>query len=165
MSAQFSALNLRPLLRDGQKGLFYLSLTGRRDADSVSKENRFVLMTDLGLIHKTSAQGGSVVYAVSLADGKPRGNVNVQVIGANGLPVFSARTDARGKAVLPSLAGFTREKKPLALAAARERSGLPAPGAICTQAQLFALRRGRQPAFRPRAQRLSVQPARHVPSR
>ena len=119
MSAQFSALNLRPLLRDGQKGLFYLSLTGRRDADSVGKENRFVLMTDLGLIHKTSAQGGSVVYAVSLADGKPRGNVNVRVIGANGLPVFSARTDARGKAVLPSLAGFTREKRPLALAAAQ----------------------------------------------
>lgn len=50
---------------------------------------------------------------------KPRGNVNVRVIGANGLPVFSARTDARGKAVLPSLAGFTREKKPLALAAAQ----------------------------------------------
>ena len=72
MSAQFSALNLRPLLRDGRKGLFYLSLTGRRDGRAVSRENRFVLMTDLGLIHKTAAGGGGAVYAVSLADGRPR---------------------------------------------------------------------------------------------
>ena len=56
MSAQFSALNLRPLLRDGQKGLFYLSLTGRRDADSVGKKNRFVLDDGPGPDHKTSAQ-------------------------------------------------------------------------------------------------------------
>lgn len=119
MSAQFSALNLRPLLRDGRKGLFYLSLTGRRDGRAVSRENRFVLMTDLGLIHKTAAGGGGAVYAVSLADGRPRAQVNVQVIGVNGLPVFSAKTDARGKVNLPALTGLTREKRPLALTAAQ----------------------------------------------
>ncbi len=85
----------------------------------MSRENRFVLMTDLGLIHKTAAGGGGTVYAVSLADGRPRAQVNVQVIGVNGLPVFSAKTDARGKVNLPALTGLTREKRPLALTAAQ----------------------------------------------
>ncbi len=122
-SPQFSALDLGPLLRErsgGRRGLFVLQLTGWRDGQGeVSSDRRFVLVTDLGLIRKTGANGSNVIYAVSLSSGKPASNADIRVIGANGLPVFESRSDEKGKVSLPDLSGLRDDKAPVAVVAER----------------------------------------------
>lgn len=113
---QFSTLQLRPLLQNNAKGLFFLYVEGLRDDNTKVMNKRFVMLTDLALIHKQDAgRGAGIAYAVGLSDGKPRADVTIQVLGANGLPVFTASTDAAGKVTLPDLRGLRDEKKPVAL--------------------------------------------------
>ncbi|MDR2055219.1 MAG: alpha-2-macroglobulin family protein, partial [Desulfovibrio sp.] len=119
---QFSALDLRPLLRDGgsdRRGLMLISLYGMNGDKELAREKRFVLVTDLGLMVKKSAAGERDVFVLSLSGGGPASGVLVQVLGANGLPVAEARTDAQGRARLPQLDGLEREKHPVAIAASR----------------------------------------------
>lgn len=123
-SPQFSALDLAPLLADradGRRGLFVLQLTGWRDGQGeVASDRRFVLVTDMGLIRKTGADGSGAIYAVSLSSGEPASGVDVRVIGANGLPVFEARSDEQGKVNLPALSGLRDDKAPVAVVAERK---------------------------------------------
>lgn len=122
-SPQFSALDLAPLLKDradGRRGLFVLHLTGMRDGEEVSADRRFVLATDLGLIRKTGADGSGAIYAVSLSSGRPASGVAVRVIGANGLPVFEAKSDGAGRVNLPPLSGLRDDRAPVAVVAERK---------------------------------------------
>ncbi len=116
-SAQFAALDLGAILKNGRKGLFHIVLDGRREGANYARDERFVLVTDLGLIHKKMPTGQSLVYVASLSSGQPRGNVNVAVLGANGLPVFSGVTDRDGRVAVPDLSGLEREKRPTVVTA------------------------------------------------
>lgn len=109
------------------RGLFSLNMWGHRlnaagQKESVAMDNsgppRFILVTDLGIIHKLGANG-STAYVVSLAEGKPAADVTVSVLGTNGLSVFSGQTDAEGSLQIPDLTALHAEKKPLALVAQR----------------------------------------------
>ncbi|MDR1659730.1 MAG: alpha-2-macroglobulin family protein, partial [Desulfovibrio sp.] len=119
---QFSVLDLRPLLQDGggdRRGLMLIRLSGMDGDKELVREERFVLVTDLGLMVKKSAVGERDVFVLSLSGGGPASGVLVQILGANGLPVAEAHTDARGHARLPQLDGLEREKRPVAIAASR----------------------------------------------
>lgn len=122
-SPQFSSLDLAPLLKDrtdGRKGLFVLRLTGLRDGREVVEERRFVLVTDLGLIRKSWANGEGTLYVASLSSGGPAASVDVRVIGANGLPVYEAVSDGGGRVFLPDLSGLRADKAPVAVVAERK---------------------------------------------
>ena len=130
-SAQFASINLAPHLTSqlasqsasqlagAQKGLFQITIRGKREDSYRASDSRFVLVTDLGLIHKVAQDGTAVVYVASLAAGKPVRGVNVKILGANGLPVFEGETDALGRVDVPNLSGLIAEKKPVAVLAAK----------------------------------------------
>ena len=113
---QFSVLDAVPLFKDGH-GLAYIELTGMDGDKKVAEASRFVLATDLGLIVKEGATGGRDAFVCSLSGGKPVPGVRVSVVGANGLAVAEAVTDADGRAVLPSVSGLERERRPVAVTA------------------------------------------------
>jgi len=89
------------------------------DADSGNpedqKDERLVLVTDLGIVAKKSLDGTRDVFVQSIASGEPVGGALVEVWGRNGMIVASQATDATGAAKLPNLAGFQREKAPAVL--------------------------------------------------
>ncbi|MDR2669450.1 MAG: alpha-2-macroglobulin family protein, partial [Desulfovibrio sp.] len=119
---QFSVLDLSPFLQDKNgdtRGLMQINLRGMDGDQEVASAQRLVLVTDLGLMVKKSALGEYDVF-VSLLSGGPAGDTLVQILGANGLPVAEARADAQGHTRLPNLAGLEREKRPVAVVAARE---------------------------------------------
>lgn len=87
------------------------------DANGYSSEEavdkRLILVTDLGIIVKTEQDGSQVVFVQSIQTGKPQAQAEVDIIGKNGLVLFSGRTDDQGKARFAKLSGLERERQPM----------------------------------------------------
>jgi hypothetical protein len=81
------------------------------------EDQRLVLLTDLGLVVKSNADGSSDIFVQSIHNGGPVANAEVSILGRNGLPVVTQKTGPDGKASLPVLKDFKREKSPTAIVA------------------------------------------------
>lgn len=81
---------------------------------------RFILITDLGLVVKRSADGSRDVFVQSVGRGDPLPGVMVTVLSKNGEFLAQSQTDAEGHVKLPPVEHLQREKTPAAITA---RSG------------------------------------------
>ena len=106
---------------------------------SSTSDLRFIVVTDLGIIAKRSSDGSHDVYVQSIGNGSPVSDAQVDIIGRNGLPVSSGRTDAEGHAHFAKLDELRREKTPLMYVVTRgnDQSFLP----IARQSQQLDLSR------------------------
>lgn len=88
------------------------------DEDGVkTHDERLILITDLGILVKTSKNGSRDVFVQSIRTGQPVDSVRIEVLGKNGQPVSASTTDATGRARLAKLPDLRREKTPLLLTA------------------------------------------------
>ena len=111
----FAALDLAPFLADG--GLFFVTVQGwdrQRERSIGVADQRFALITDLGLLVKTNLDYSQHVFVHSIASGEPIAGARVELLGKNGLPVRQARTDERGHAHLSSAIDLRRGQQPVA---------------------------------------------------
>ena len=76
------------------------------------QDRRLIMVTDLGVIVKNNADQSHHLFVQSIATGEPVKSADVELLGKNGIPIFSATTDDRGHLALPSTRGFQREKQP-----------------------------------------------------
>lgn len=100
-----------------RNGLFFLRVEGwdtKLKRATGAADTRFILITDLGVLVKENADKTRDVFVQSLASGEPVAGARVEAVGVNGLPIASAFTDGTGRARLPDLTGFKRERKPAA---------------------------------------------------
>jgi uncharacterized protein YfaS (alpha-2-macroglobulin family) len=81
------------------------------------QDQRFILVTDLGLIMKEAADGSRMIYVQSFGSRGPVEGVEISVLSRNGSVLKTSTTDALGIAALPSLRGLQREQEPVALVA------------------------------------------------
>ena len=81
------------------------------------QDQRFILVTDLGLIMKEAADGSRMIYVQSFSGRGPVEGVEISVLSKNGTVLKNAITNEIGRAELPSLRGLQREKVPVALVA------------------------------------------------
>lgn len=119
-TASFPVLDLAPLLKNGKEpihGLMRISLTGYDKDKAIAENSRLVLVTDMGLTVKNAGNGSRTVFVQHLAKGKPVEGAEVRLLGANGLALQSAVTNAQGRVDLPSSTGLEREKRPVAVVA------------------------------------------------
>jgi len=82
------------------------------EAETGNQDQRLVLLTDLGLLVKTAADGHQDVFVMSFRSGQPVAGAQVSLLGMNGVALASGKTDAQGRAVFPSVQGLKDEKKP-----------------------------------------------------
>ncbi len=94
-----------------KKGLFFVEV---RDTKTNQHDKRLILLTDLGVIVKQTAGKTHEVFVQSLSNGQAVGGATVEVMGTNGISLFSERTDANGHAGFPNLSDFKDEKAPVA---------------------------------------------------
>ncbi|HUB67499.1 MAG TPA: alpha-2-macroglobulin [Candidatus Methylacidiphilales bacterium] len=90
------------------------------DGDDMVADRRLVLITDLGILVKDNADGTHDVFVQSIKTGEPVDDAQVEVLGKNGIPVVTAESDGTGRASIPSLRDFTREKEPVAYVVRRD---------------------------------------------
>ncbi|MET0617348.1 MAG: alpha-2-macroglobulin family protein, partial [Luteibacter sp.] len=76
------------------------------------KDERLVVITDLGVIAKKSMDGSQDIFVQSIRSGSPVGGASVAVIAKNGSTLFTQATGADGLAHFANLKGFTQEKAP-----------------------------------------------------
>ena len=81
------------------------------DAASL-QDRRLVLLTDLGLLVKTRADGGQDVFVISFLSGQPVAGAQVSLLGMNGIPVAAGTSDNQGHVSMPSVQGLDEEKTP-----------------------------------------------------
>jgi len=89
---------------------------GGRDEGS---DQRFLLVTDLGLIVKENADETRDVFVQSIKNGRPVSDVKIEVLAKNGTAVATAETDENGHAPLPRVSDLRRDKTPVAILAQR----------------------------------------------
>lgn len=87
------------------------------DEDEDAADQRFLLVTDLGLIVKRNADGSRDVFVQSFAKRDPVVGVRISVLAKNGESLAEAQTDEQGHAALPTLDGLKRERKPVSIVA------------------------------------------------
>jgi uncharacterized protein YfaS (alpha-2-macroglobulin family) len=91
------------------------------NGDSLINDTRLVLVTDVGVIAKQAKDGSRDVFLQSIRTGAPVEGAVVELIGTNGLPVFTAATDATGRARLPRPnREWIREKTPALILAQKD---------------------------------------------
>lgn len=118
--AQFAVLDLAPVLAAPSSdvhGLMRVELTGMKDGEPCAFAERMILVTDIGLMLKKTALGAYEAFVHSFKDGRPVSGAKVSILGANGKPCASGRSDSMGHVSLPSLAGLSRESRPVAAVA------------------------------------------------
>ncbi|MFO1427939.1 MAG: alpha-2-macroglobulin [Steroidobacteraceae bacterium] len=115
---QYHGLDLGPYIApDGaaRSGVFMvraLAWDPQRRVALGARDERLVLVTDLGLLVKRAVDGTEDVFVQSVARGEPVAGATVQVLGRNGMAVATRTTDAQGHAALPSLRGLARDREP-----------------------------------------------------
>lgn len=125
---RYEGIDLSRFLAEGKRGVFLLSLRDLSDhdagkpasetiADDAGSEydRRLVVLTDLGVLAKKALDGSRDVFVQSIASGSPVQGASVRAVGRNGSTLITAQTDADGRARLPTLAPFKREKRPVML--------------------------------------------------
>jgi uncharacterized protein YfaS (alpha-2-macroglobulin family) len=117
----FSERLRKPVDRGSERGLFFLSARGwdstKKKPISSIKDSRFILVTDIGILTKQNANGSHDVFLMSIKEGKPLANVVVDLLGKNGIPLQSAKSDADGHCAFTSVEKSMREKAPVAFVA------------------------------------------------
>ena len=87
---------------------------GSGEEDGGAREDfRLVVVTDLGVLVKRALDGSQDVFVQSIATGLPIAGADVDVIGKNGLTLFTQTTDATGRAQFAKLENLARERTPL----------------------------------------------------
>ncbi len=76
-------------------------------------DKRLILVTDLGLVMKRSADGTLDVFVQSIANGLPVGGASVDIVAKNGTTLVTQTTDVLGRAHFQKLDNLTRERAPL----------------------------------------------------
>lgn len=115
---QYSALDLEKYLASetgGGQGLFLLQANAWDLSNNVPldvKTSRLILITNLGMLVKDNSNGTHDVFVQSIIDGLPVANIEVAVLGKNGLPILTRTTDSDGRANFPSLTDFVEDREP-----------------------------------------------------
>jgi alpha-2-macroglobulin len=120
-SFDFSKYLQKPDDGGSERGLFFLTARGwdpvkQKVIPSVGN-NRFLLVTDIGILTKKGAGGGHDVFLMSIETGKPIAGAEVEILGKNGIALQTTKTDADGHCAFPSFEKATREKTPCAFLA------------------------------------------------
>jgi uncharacterized protein YfaS (alpha-2-macroglobulin family) len=115
LNPQYAFLDLDTLMREGRRGIFQINLEGFKGGEARESAGRFLLLTDLGMVIKKGRKGERSVFVSSLSGGDPAAGAEVRVIARNGVSLQAVLTDAGGRADLPPLDGFVREKAPTAI--------------------------------------------------
>lgn len=119
-TARFATLDLAEAVMKAGPGLFQIELAGRRMKDGkpevVARTAKRILITNIAMIAKTSADGALDLFAANFADGKPAGGLKAVLLAENGTVLETAETDGDGRAHVATTRGWERERRPVAAA-------------------------------------------------
>ena len=128
----YASLPLATYLKDAGMGVFFIEASGwdmnRNRKVYGSEDKRLIVISDLGvLVKKTRDFNRQHVFIQSIKTGKPVANAQVDVLGKNGLSVFSGQTNAQGHLEIHDLSRLNKAKSPtvFSIIKGKDRTFLP----------------------------------------
>ena len=116
--ASYSSLDLSRYLPQNKDrfGLFFIEAKGwdkynNREIYGIN-DSRLILVTDLGLIVKNNANNTHDVFVQSIQTGKPVEGASVELLGKNGIALYTRYTSEKGHVSFPSTRDFKNEQQP-----------------------------------------------------
>ncbi|XKM14556.1 MG2 domain-containing protein [Orbaceae bacterium ac157xtp] len=117
---KYTDLDLSDFIRkdvkeDTNRGVFLVSLYGKGKDENYSEyyASKFIMITDLGIINKTSLDQSQDIFVQSIKTGQPIANAKVSVMGLNGIEIISQQTDENGHVHFDSFSDYYKGIKPL----------------------------------------------------
>lgn len=104
-------------LTGARSGLALVTIKGIQAGKEVSSARKLILVSDLAILAKRSANGDLDCFAHNPRAFAPASGARFSLLGANGKPVAEAVADADGHAVFGQIAGYAGESRPVALLA------------------------------------------------
>lgn len=118
--AAFPRLDLAPLIggsNDDVRGVMQIALEGYRSGRKEASVSRFVLVSDIGLVAKRTADGSYQVFCQQLSNGTACQGATVSLLAANGTALATAKTNSTGLAVFPKVPSGPDAGSPAAVTA------------------------------------------------
>lgn len=110
----YSSLDLEDYFQN-KKGIFLVNVKGKKEGGYFSSDDsRLIVITDLGIIVKDNLDNTHAVFVSSIVKEKPIDGVLVEVLGKNGLPIISAKTNAEGYVKIADFSDFRNDKQAVA---------------------------------------------------
>jgi len=116
----YSSLDLTQFLpqRHGRFGLFFVDVRAwdpsKKETLYGASDSRLILVTDLGVIVKNNANHTHDVFVQSIQTGDPVPEATVELLGRNGIALYTRKTRDQGHVEFPSTKDFKKEKEPVA---------------------------------------------------
>lgn len=116
--ANYSSVDLTPFLAQQKQrlGLFFINVQGwdKKNNRPIynSEDKRLILITDLGIIVKNNADQSHDLFVQSIKTGEPVAGATIELLGRNGIALYSQTTSTDGHVHLPSTQDFSNEKQP-----------------------------------------------------
>jgi len=116
--SNYSSLDLSRFLpqENNRLGLFFIKAQGWDRINNQPiygvEDTRLVLVTDLGIIVKNNGDKTQDIFVQSINTGKPVAGATVELLGKNGIALYSKVTSDRGHVDFPSTRNFRNEKEP-----------------------------------------------------
>ena len=114
----YSSLDLGQYLPNEKNrfGLFFVDMGAwdpvKKRSIYGANDSRLILVTDLGIIVKNNADQSHELFVQSIQTGEPVSGARIELLGKNGVPIFSQISSARGHVSIPVTKGFSDEKTP-----------------------------------------------------
>ncbi len=124
--AQYSSFDFGSYLSanpTNSQGLFLLKVSNwdpKEQVELYPSDQRLVLITDLGVLVKDAQDETHDLFVQSIHAGGPVADAAVEVIGKNGLSIFSGTTSEDGHVSIPVLKDFKQEKEAIAYVIKKE---------------------------------------------
>lgn len=119
-------------------GIFIMQ-TGITRSNADYNDRRLILLTDLGIIRKINNDGSSVLFVSSLSKGTPAPSVEISVLGRNGNPIWTGKTNTDGRVDIPRFAWseYKNAREPVAFVARQgnDVSFIPYDGTFDTRVE------------------------------
>jgi uncharacterized protein YfaS (alpha-2-macroglobulin family) len=118
-SAHYASVDLNKLVAgsEGGLGLFFVEIKAwdknRKRVIRNVNDKLLVLVSDLGVIVKTSQNHRQDIFVQSIKSGAPVTAAQVELIAKNGTKLFSNTTNKQGHVTFPSASGYADEKQPV----------------------------------------------------
>lgn len=117
----YASLDLSRYLENEGSGIFFVRVKDwnieKKRSKHYKEDRRMIVVTDMGLVVKRSANGNRDVFVESIAKGSALSGVKISVLGKNGQAIASTYSSSQGKASFYNLDSFKDAQAPTVIVA------------------------------------------------
>lgn len=107
----YASVDLNQYLAN-KKGIFIVEVQGKKGHRYTASDRRLVVVTDLGIIAKRNLDNSTNIFVSNFSAGKPVNGAQVELLGKNGIPILSGKTNYSGFVSFPDASTFKNDKEP-----------------------------------------------------